>query len=83
MVRLNHQRQAVNLPPVRPCEVFDQYRRVGKIAKLNTILLGRLERLKDMDECVKTYSEQVTRTISENKSSWSHSRLEFPKSVTV
>ncbi|KAF2269546.1 phospholipase [Lojkania enalia] len=53
MARLNVERQEANLPPVRPCEVFDL---IGGTSTggLIAIMLGRLEM--DVEECIDTYS---------------------------
>src|SRR5271154_5451480 len=67
MARLNHDRQATNLRPVKPCEVFDliggtstggygnHYSLLDPtdISRLIAIMLGRLEM--DVDECISAY----------------------------
>ncbi|KMK63757.1 hypothetical protein Y699_09530 [Aspergillus fumigatus Z5] len=53
MDRLNHAREQMNLPPVKPCEVFDL---IGGTSTggLIAIMLGRLEM--DVDKCIDAYS---------------------------
>ncbi|KAJ6120164.1 protein kinase subdomain-containing protein [Penicillium sp. IBT 18751x] len=52
--RLNHARQQTQLPPVKPCEVFDL---IGGTSTggLIAIMLGRLEM--DVDQCIDAYSD--------------------------
>ncbi|KAH0551782.1 hypothetical protein GP486_007001 [Trichoglossum hirsutum] len=68
MSRLNHERQRKNLPPVKPCEVFDLMGGTSTGGHvLIAIMLGRLEM--DVDECVSAYS-RLMESIFEEKSSW-------------
>ncbi|KAI0845105.1 phospholipase [Daldinia vernicosa] len=72
MARLNHERGLENLPPVKPCDVFDL---IGGTSTggLIAIMLGRLEM--DVDECISVYSE-LMRSIFKKKWNW------FPISLT-
>ncbi|CEJ57466.1 Putative Pfs, NB-ARC and TPR domain protein (JCVI) [Penicillium brasilianum] len=53
MDRLNHAREQIKLPPVKPCEVFDL---IGGTSTggIIAIMLGRLEM--DVDACIGAYS---------------------------
>ncbi|KIM93182.1 hypothetical protein OIDMADRAFT_138250 [Oidiodendron maius Zn] len=65
MDRLNHDRRAAALQPVRPCEVFDL---IGGTSTggLIAIMLGRLEM--DVDECIAAYSELAAAVFSQKSS---------------
>jgi hypothetical protein len=81
MARLNYERQVANLPPVKPCEIFDLIGgtstggyvdsistvKATDISRLIAIMLGRLEM--DVDECVSAYVE-LMKTVFDEKSSW-------------
>ncbi|OBT93612.2 hypothetical protein VE01_08085 [Pseudogymnoascus verrucosus] len=63
MDRLNHERKkTANLPPVKPCELFDL---IGGTSTggLIAIMLGRLEM--DVDECITAYSNLAAAIFSE------------------
>ncbi|KAF4633228.1 hypothetical protein G7Y89_g4890 [Cudoniella acicularis] len=64
MTRLNNERKADNLLPVKPCEVFDI---IGGTSTggLIAIMLGRLEM--DVDECISAYVE-LMKAVFESKS---------------
>ncbi|KAF2192161.1 kinase subdomain-containing protein, partial [Zopfia rhizophila CBS 207.26] len=66
MDQLNQARRAANLPPVKPCEIFDL---IGGTSTggLIAIMLGRLEM--DVNECISAYSK-LMKTVFEEKSSW-------------
>ncbi|KAI9776224.1 MAG: hypothetical protein M1816_005406, partial [Peltula sp. TS41687] len=66
MTQLNQERQAANLPPVKPCETFDL---IGGTSTggLIAIMLGRLEM--GVDECIVAYSD-LMKMVFEKKSSW-------------
>lgn len=63
MKKLNHKRCEAQLPPVKPCEVFDL---IGGTSTggLIAIMLGRLGM--DVDECIEAYVELI-KTIFEQK----------------
>ncbi|KIM98305.1 hypothetical protein OIDMADRAFT_202122, partial [Oidiodendron maius Zn] len=65
MNRLNHERKAAALPPVKPCEIFDL---IGgtNTGGLIAIMLGRLEM--DVDECITAYSELAAAVFGEQSS---------------
>jgi predicted acylesterase/phospholipase RssA len=81
MARLNYERQATNLPRVKPCEVFDLIggtstggyvassvsARLTDTSRLIAIMLGRLEM--DVEECISTYSK-LMETVFGERSSW-------------
>ena len=81
MTRLNHERQAGNLPPAKPCEVFDLIGGTSTggyvhslfsapstdISRLVAIMLGRLEM--DVDECISAYNK-LMQNVFDGKSSW-------------
>ncbi|OAX82787.1 hypothetical protein ACJ72_02859 [Emergomyces africanus] len=56
MQRVNHERRAAKLTPVKPCELFDL---IGGTSTggLIAIMLGRLEM--DVDQCITEYSRMV------------------------
>ncbi|KAK2014984.1 phospholipase, patatin family protein [Colletotrichum eremochloae] len=56
MDRLNHERQGIGLPSVKPCEVFDL---IGGTSTggLIAIMLGLLEM--DVDECIAAYTKLI------------------------
>ncbi|KAI9763277.1 MAG: hypothetical protein M1839_006524, partial [Geoglossum umbratile] len=66
MAKLGQARQAANLPPVKPCQVFDL---IGGTSTggLIAIMLGRLEM--DVDDCISAYTN-LMKTVFEEKSSW-------------
>ncbi|RFU27453.1 hypothetical protein B7463_g8883, partial [Scytalidium lignicola] len=66
MARLNHERNKTNLPPVKPCEVFDL---IGGTSTggLIAIMLGRLEM--SVDECIAAYSELAGAVFGKRQSS--------------
>jgi hypothetical protein len=80
MARLNHERQAADLGPVKPCEVFDliggtstggyadslSCPNLTDICRLIAIMLGRLEM--DVDECILAYSELLETVFGEKSS---------------
>ncbi|KAL9001999.1 MAG: hypothetical protein Q9188_005051 [Gyalolechia gomerana] len=63
--QLNHGRSLINLPPLKPCEVFDL---IGGTSTggLLAIMLGRLEM--DINECISCYTE-LMKTVFGRKSS--------------
>ncbi|KAG9231981.1 acyl transferase/acyl hydrolase/lysophospholipase [Amylocarpus encephaloides] len=66
MDRLNYERKSTaNLPPVKPCEVFDL---IGGTSTggLIAIMLGRLEM--DVDECIAAYINLAEAVFSQKKS---------------
>ncbi|OJD27184.1 hypothetical protein ACJ73_01426 [Blastomyces percursus] len=56
MERVNHERAVVNLPSVKPCDLFDL---IGGTSTggLIAIMLGRLEM--DVDQCIAEYSRMI------------------------
>ncbi|PGH02751.1 hypothetical protein GX51_04485 [Blastomyces parvus] len=56
MERVNHERAIVNLPPIKPCDLFDL---IGGTSTggLIAIMLGRLEM--DVDQCIAEYSRMI------------------------
>ncbi|KAJ6181424.1 protein kinase subdomain-containing protein [Penicillium canescens] len=66
MDRLNHAREQIKLPPVKPCEVFDL---IGGTSTggLIAIMLGRLEM--DIDECIDAYGGLTAVVFGEKLSS--------------
>jgi len=66
MARLNRERRTTNLPPVKPCEIFDL---IGGTSTggLIAIMLGRLEM--DVDECISAYSKLMETVFNEKSSS--------------
>jgi hypothetical protein len=80
MRRLNHERQAGNLPPAKPCEVFDLIGGTSTggyvdslfsahstdISRLIAIMLGRLEM--DVDECISAYNKLMQNVFDEKSS---------------
>ncbi|EQL35284.1 hypothetical protein BDFG_03030 [Blastomyces dermatitidis ATCC 26199] len=56
MERVNHERAIVNLPSVKPCDLFDL---IGGTSTggLIAIMLGRLEM--DVDQCIAEYSRMI------------------------
>jgi hypothetical protein len=79
MARLNHERQVANLPPLKPCQVFDLIGGTSTggcvepsspldttdITRLIAIMLGRLEM--DVDDCISAYS-MLIKTVFDEKS---------------
>ncbi|KAJ6050923.1 protein kinase subdomain-containing protein [Penicillium canescens] len=65
MDRLNHAREQMKLPPVKPCNVFDL---IGGTSTggLIAIMLGRLEM--DIDECIDAYSDLAAAVFGEKLS---------------
>jgi len=66
VTRLNRERNEANLPPVKPCEIFDL---IGGTSTggLIAIMLGRLEMT--VEECILAYS-QLMKAVFDEKSSW-------------
>ncbi|OCK86558.1 FabD/lysophospholipase-like protein [Cenococcum geophilum 1.58] len=66
MEQLNKERRNNNLPPVKPCEIFDL---IGGTSTggLIAIMLGRLQM--NVDECISEY-KNIMKEVFENKSGW-------------